>query len=159
MFDNHLLGKDRNIRAINLDAAYAMFFDDKVGSLEVGKYADLVELDANPRSTDPEKIPQIKVMATWLEGKPAYIGGEAAEKKPEAKSQGLFPPQVNCLGVPTLPAEQRADVLLPLAPCHALDGGIKPPHYEKNIPRSHRRCSLSPSPRRAGLHRADDHRH
>jgi len=80
VFDNRLLGKDRNIRAITLDAAYAMFFDDKVGSLEVGKYADLVELDANPRSTDPEKIPQIKVVATWLEGKPAYTGRKAAEK-------------------------------------------------------------------------------
>ena len=71
---------DRAIRAVTLDAAYAMFFDDKVGSLEVGKYADLVELDANPRSTDPAKIPQIKVMATWVEGKPAYTGGKAAEK-------------------------------------------------------------------------------
>lgn len=71
---------DRAIRAVTLDAAYAMFFDDKVGSLEVGKYADLVELDGNPRSTDPAKIPQIKVMATWIEGQPAYTGGKAAEK-------------------------------------------------------------------------------
>ncbi|MFZ4483050.1 MAG: amidohydrolase family protein [Chthoniobacterales bacterium] len=68
------------IRAVTLDAAYAMFFDDKVGSLEVGKYADLVELGGNPRSTDPAKIPQIKVMATWIEGQPAYTGGKAAEK-------------------------------------------------------------------------------
>jgi hypothetical protein len=71
---------DRAIRAVTIDAAYAMFFDDKVGSLEVGKYADLVELDGNPRTTDPAKIPQIKVMATWLEGKPAYTGGKATGK-------------------------------------------------------------------------------
>jgi len=64
---------DRAIRAVTLDAAYALFFDDKVGSLEVGKYADLVELDANPRKTDPEKIPQIN-------GKPAFTGGKAAAK-------------------------------------------------------------------------------
>ncbi len=81
VFDNRLLGEDR---AVTLDATYAMFFDDKVVGLEVGKYADLVELDGNPRWTDPEKIPQIKVMATWLEGKPAYTGGKA-----EAKSQEL----------------------------------------------------------------------
>lgn len=71
---------DRAIRAVTLDAAYAMFFDDKVGSLEVGKYADLVELDRNPRTTDPEKIPQIKVLATWVEGKPAFTGAKAADK-------------------------------------------------------------------------------
>lgn len=65
------------IRVVTLDAACAMFFDDKVGSLEVGKYADLVELEGNPHSIDPAKIPQIKVMATWVEGKPAYTGGKA----------------------------------------------------------------------------------
>lgn len=63
---------DRAIRAVTLDAAYAMFLDDKVGSLEPGKWADLVILDRNPRTTEPEEIAQIKVLETWVGGKRAH---------------------------------------------------------------------------------------
>ena len=65
---------DRAIRAVTLDAAYAMFLDDKVGSLEPGKWADLVILEENPRTTELTKIPQIKVLETWVGGKRAYAG-------------------------------------------------------------------------------------
>jgi predicted amidohydrolase YtcJ len=65
---------DRAIKAVTLDAAYAMFLDDKVGSLEPGKWADLVILDQNPRTTELTKIPQIKVLETWVGGKRAYPG-------------------------------------------------------------------------------------
>lgn len=64
---------DAAIKAVTLDAAYSMFVDDHVGSLEVGKWADFVILDGNPRRTDPDKIAAIKVVGTWLGGKPAYV--------------------------------------------------------------------------------------
>lgn len=64
---------DAAIKAVTLDAAYSMFLDDHVGSLEVGKWADFVILDGNPRRTDPDRIPNIKVVGTWLGGKPAYV--------------------------------------------------------------------------------------
>jgi predicted amidohydrolase YtcJ len=63
---------DRAIKAVTLDAAYAMFLDDKVGSLEPGKWADLVILDQNPRKTELTKIPEIKVLETWVGGKRAF---------------------------------------------------------------------------------------
>ena len=63
---------DRAIKAVTLDAAYAMFMDDKAGSLEPGKWADLVILDQNPRTTEPAKISQIKVQETWLNGKRVF---------------------------------------------------------------------------------------
>ncbi|MGV0954218.1 MAG: amidohydrolase [Fluviibacter sp.] len=63
---------DRAIKAVTLDAAYAMFMDDKVGSLEPGKWADLIILDQNPRTTDLKKIPQIQVQETWVNGKRVY---------------------------------------------------------------------------------------
>ncbi len=59
---------DDAIRAVTLDAAYQMFVDDKVGSLEVGKWADFVVLAKNPRTTDPKDIVHIKVLETWLSG-------------------------------------------------------------------------------------------
>lgn len=61
---------DDAIRGVTIDAAYQMMLDDKVGSLEVGKLADLVILEKNPRRTDPQQIRHIKVKETWIDGKP-----------------------------------------------------------------------------------------
>jgi predicted amidohydrolase YtcJ len=60
---------DDAIRAITINAAYQIFADNIVGSLEVGKQADLVVLEKNPRNTPPADIRNIKVNETWLDGK------------------------------------------------------------------------------------------
>ena len=60
---------DEAIRAVTINAAYEMFSDDKIGSLEVGKQADLVILGANPRTTPVDQIRNIKVQETWIDGK------------------------------------------------------------------------------------------
>ena len=60
---------DDAIRAVTINAAYQLMSDDKIGSLEVGKQADLVILDKNPRKTAPEKIAEIQVRETWIDGK------------------------------------------------------------------------------------------
>ncbi len=60
---------DDAIRAITINAAYQIFADNIVGSLEVGKQADLVVLEKNPRKTSPADIRNIKVNETWLDGK------------------------------------------------------------------------------------------
>jgi predicted amidohydrolase YtcJ len=44
-----------------------------VGSLEVGKQADLVVLEKNPRQTAPADIRNIKVKGTWIDGKPVSL--------------------------------------------------------------------------------------
>ncbi|MDR3492087.1 MAG: amidohydrolase family protein [Gammaproteobacteria bacterium] len=36
----------------------------------MGKQADLVILEKNPRKTAPEQIANIKVNETWIDGKP-----------------------------------------------------------------------------------------
>ena len=50
-----------------------MFMEDRVGSLEAGKWADLVILEKNPRATDVDKIAEIKVLETWLGGRQAFV--------------------------------------------------------------------------------------
>ena len=60
---------DDAIRAVTINAAYQLMSDDKIGSLEVGKQADLIILDQNPRTTAPEKIADIQVRETWIDGK------------------------------------------------------------------------------------------
>jgi predicted amidohydrolase YtcJ len=53
-------------------AAFAMHREDEIGSLEPGKLADFVVLDANPLDADPEQIGAIEVLATVLGGSPVY---------------------------------------------------------------------------------------
>jgi predicted amidohydrolase YtcJ len=60
---------DDAIRAVTINAAYEMFSDDKLGSLEVGKQADLVVLSSNPRKTPVDQIRNIQVKSTWIDGK------------------------------------------------------------------------------------------
>ncbi|MGA9490991.1 MAG: amidohydrolase [Mycobacterium sp.] len=63
---------EQAIRAQTIDAAWQLFADDIVGSLEVGKYADLVVLSADPRAVSPERIADLDVRATYLAGRQVY---------------------------------------------------------------------------------------
>jgi predicted amidohydrolase YtcJ len=63
---------EQAIRAQTLDAAWQLFSDDAIGSLEVGKYADMVVLSADPRAVPPEQIADLEVRATYLAGKQVY---------------------------------------------------------------------------------------
>ncbi|MBJ7341884.1 amidohydrolase [Mycolicibacterium sp.] len=63
---------EQAIRAQTLDAAWQLFADDVIGSLEVGKYADLVVLAADPRSVPAEDIADLDVRATYLAGRRVY---------------------------------------------------------------------------------------
>jgi predicted amidohydrolase YtcJ len=63
---------EQAIRAQTIDAAWQLFADDIIGSLEVGKYADLVVLSADPRTVPPEQIADLQVRATYLAGSQVY---------------------------------------------------------------------------------------
>ena len=60
------------IRAITIDAAWQLMSEDEIGSLEVGKYADLVILEQDPRKVDPNTIEDIAVLETWMNGKKVF---------------------------------------------------------------------------------------
>ena len=59
---------EQAIRAITIDAAWQLGLDDKVGSIEEGKFADLVILEESPFDVAPEKIKDIEVQATIMDG-------------------------------------------------------------------------------------------
>ncbi len=63
---------EQAIRAQTIDAAWQLFADDVVGSLEVGKYADMVVLSADPRTVPPEQIADLEVRATFLAGRQVF---------------------------------------------------------------------------------------
>lgn len=56
------------IRANTLTAAYQLRLDDKVGSIEVGKRADLIVLDRNLFTTPADQIHQARVLLTMMDG-------------------------------------------------------------------------------------------
>ena len=60
------------IRAITANAAWQCHSEDVIGSLEPGKLADLVILDADPRKVEPVAIADINVTETWLNGTKVY---------------------------------------------------------------------------------------
>ena len=57
------------IKAVTTHAAWQLMSENEIGSLEVGKYADLVILEEDPRIVEPTKISEIKVLETWMNGK------------------------------------------------------------------------------------------
>jgi predicted amidohydrolase YtcJ len=63
---------EQAIRAQTMDVAWQLFADDVTGSLEVGKYADMVLLSADPRTVPPEQIADLEVRATFLAGREVY---------------------------------------------------------------------------------------
>ncbi|OBB60109.1 amidohydrolase [Mycobacterium sp. 852013-51886_SCH5428379] len=66
---------DQAIRAQTIDAAWQLHSDDVIGSLEVGKYADMVVLSADPRTVAPEDIAGLDVRATYLAGRRVHENG------------------------------------------------------------------------------------
>ena len=60
------------LRMYTANAAYAMSRDNEVGSLEVGKQADMVVLSHDPAAVDPEFIREIHVEQTYVNGKLLY---------------------------------------------------------------------------------------
>jgi predicted amidohydrolase YtcJ len=56
------------LKAMTLWPAYHHFEDDRKGSLEVGKLADLVVLSADPLAVEPETLDQIRVSETIKDG-------------------------------------------------------------------------------------------
>lgn len=63
---------EQAVNAYTQGSAYARFSDDKLGTLEVGKEADLAVLSQDIFSVKPEEISKTKVVTTMVAGKVVY---------------------------------------------------------------------------------------
>ncbi len=66
------LTAEQALRLFTIDAARASFDEDRKGSIRPGKLADLVVLDEDPLSVEPERIGEIRVRMTLLDGDVVY---------------------------------------------------------------------------------------
>lgn len=60
------------IRAVTINAAWQCHSENEIGSLEKGKLADFVILDADPRKVKPSAISDIGIRETWMNGKQVF---------------------------------------------------------------------------------------
>ena len=69
---NQTISAEGALRLLTIDAAYGTFQEDVKGSLEEGKYADLVVLSENPLTIPEGEIVDIKVLMTMVGGNVKY---------------------------------------------------------------------------------------
>ena len=60
------------LRGVTINGAYMQRLEDKIGSLEKGKLADMVILDKDPTKVDPVKLKDIMVKETIVGGNTVY---------------------------------------------------------------------------------------
>ena len=66
------LSRTEALKGMTLWAAYANFEEEIKGSIEVGKYADMVILKQDIMNLDIHKVPQVEVIATIVNGDMVY---------------------------------------------------------------------------------------
>lgn len=69
---NQRLTLEELIKMNTINGAYANFMEDEIGSIEVGKYADLVIYDENLLEIDLESLSEVKPRFTIFDGKIVY---------------------------------------------------------------------------------------
>ncbi len=66
--DDPGLSRQAVLEAATINAAYELHQDAVTGSLEVGKFADLIVLDRNPLTIPAEDIANVRVLETVVGG-------------------------------------------------------------------------------------------
>ena len=76
--DGKIVGKsnkitvEQGLKSLTINAAWQIKMENKIGSIKPGKYADFVIIDQNPMMVDPDKIKDIHVLQTIVNGNIIY---------------------------------------------------------------------------------------
>jgi predicted amidohydrolase YtcJ len=73
--ENERITLDQALKAYTLDAAYVLGLEDRIGSLEVGKLADIVILERDLHDIPPREISTTKVDLTMMNGRITHRDG------------------------------------------------------------------------------------
>ena len=74
--ESRRISVDDALRAITLGAAYTLGMDDRIGSIEIGKYADFCVLAEDPTEVDPMALKDIEIEGTVVGGRPMVSNAE-----------------------------------------------------------------------------------
>lgn len=78
----HTITAAEALPMMTINAAYALFRDEEVGSIEAGKYADLIVLPDNPLTVAPEALVTMEVLLTMVGGRVEFCAPGHADLCP-----------------------------------------------------------------------------
>ena len=70
--EDERMGLTEMLKAYTINAAYIKHQDNITGSIEAGKFADLIILDKNLYDIPTKEISEVRVMETIIEGKTVF---------------------------------------------------------------------------------------
>jgi predicted amidohydrolase YtcJ len=68
----HKISVERALEMLTIEPAYAVSMENYIGSIRPGKYADLIIISDNPLTIDPNRLIDINVLMTMVNGKVGY---------------------------------------------------------------------------------------
>jgi predicted amidohydrolase YtcJ len=77
---DQVLSLEEALRAHTVDAAFALRLDDRIGSIEVGKLADLTVVDGDVWDCSPAELAELPIWLTLLDGRAAHAAPDAAAR-------------------------------------------------------------------------------
>jgi predicted amidohydrolase YtcJ len=89
------LTREEALRIMTMGSAYYMLREKVIGSLEAGKFADLVVLDKDFMKVPDEELATMQVLMTFVDGKPLFAEEKFAEEVKWAgiPAQRAVPPE------------------------------------------------------------------
>ncbi len=82
-YTDQALTREEALNTFTLAAAYAAHQEDRLGSLEPGKWADFIIIDRDYFKIPASEIDDIKVLETWVSGKRVYASDEELQDATE----------------------------------------------------------------------------
>jgi predicted amidohydrolase YtcJ len=76
---------EQALSAYTRGAAYAGFSEDRIGSLDPGKWADFVFVDRDPTKVNPQELARTQVLETWVAGKRVWDRAPSASMPERGK--------------------------------------------------------------------------
>ncbi len=76
---------EQAIRFYTINNAYLLFLERELGSLEVGKRADLIVVDRDLLTCPVDQIPATRVLLTLVEGKVVHRAKDFSWEEPSAE--------------------------------------------------------------------------
>ncbi|MGE5712238.1 MAG: amidohydrolase [Betaproteobacteria bacterium] len=83
----HRVPLDVALKAVTIDAAYSIQMEKRVGSIEVGKDANLTVLMQSPYDVAPDKLKEVAVWGTMLEGRVQPVSRKTPRAAPSVKGK------------------------------------------------------------------------